>query len=218
MMKKVMNKPLSSKLKSYYQEKSLDESQLSQLETMINKAKEKNNPKSFVSIINGFFGRKNNINQPVLSFNSRMFPVGITAVLLVLVFVTQSLFNGELNIENRIANEIAYNHNKLMSPEVMSSSLSEIGEYLEKLDFSLVDSKYYSKGEWNIIGGRYCSINGQLAAQLKIMNMKSKQVHTFYQSLLPAELDDKPMPYEIFVDGVKVLMWKEKGLLMGLAG
>jgi len=143
---------------------------------------------------------------------------GIAASLLVLsIFVTT---DGELS--DSIVSEIAYNHNKMAAMEITSSSITEVADYLQKLDFSPITSKRFGEEGWELVGGRYCSIQGELAAQLRVKDKATGKVMTLYQSRIPQELDAKALNKTDkgivgFDDGVMVELWQEKGLLMGLA-
>lgn len=113
---------------------------------------------------------------------------------------------------------IAYHHNKQMVMEIESSSFIETGAYLSKLDFALIESDKLSSDNWDLIGGRYCALNGRLAAQLRIRNRKNRNVYTFYQLTAPSNISRREKDYESFEKGIKVKLWQEKGLLSGIAG
>lgn len=116
-----------------------------------------------------------------------------------------------------ISAEIAYNHNSQMQMEVLSDSFTDIQTYLNRLDFSLVPSQSLPRSDWQLIGARYCSIGGKIAAQLKIKEVNSQHVYTLYQAKLPTKLADKLENKQFYIDGVNVRLWQENGLLMGLA-
>ncbi|BCL73608.1 hypothetical protein [Vibrio nigripulchritudo] len=116
-----------------------------------------------------------------------------------------------------ISSEIAYNHNSQMQMEVMTSSLSGIRTYLNRLDFSLTSSQHLPTSQWQVIGGRYCSIEGKLAAQIKVKHLETNEIYTLYQARLPDSLDSGVKRYTTDIDGVNVTLWEENGLLMGLA-
>ena len=116
-----------------------------------------------------------------------------------------------------ISKEMAYNHNSQMQMEVLSSSINGVQKHLNRLDFKLIESQFLDQEKWELMGGRYCSIDGRIAAQLKVKNRQSLQVHTFYQAKLPEAWLNITKQKELEVDGVKVKVWQEKGLLIGLA-
>ena len=116
-----------------------------------------------------------------------------------------------------LASEIAYHHNKQMVMEVESASLEEVRAYLGKLDFPLIESKRFPSTNWELVGGRYCSLKGHLAAQLRMRNKTTGETCTFYQLLVPRSIAGFEGTFEDFEQGVKVAIWKERGLLLGVA-
>jgi hypothetical protein len=114
--------------------------------------------------------------------------------------------------------EIASHHQQPSSINIKSSSISEIGNQLSKLSFALIHSSKLSSDVWEFLGGSYCSINGELAAQLKVLNREDNKIYTFYQAEYPDELMlDAAINSITNEQGVEVSIWKEEGLLLGLA-
>lgn len=153
-----------------------------------------------------------------LQQTSRIYPFNfvvasmVASCLLVIAFGVFTAFKQPGSFS--ISQEIAYNHNSQMPMEVVSHSLVDIQKYLHRLGFKLVDSHRLPSGGWQLLGGRYCSIDGKIAAQLKIKNLTSGKVYTYYQANLDSALG-KPQVFS--VDGVDVELWQEKGLVLGLA-
>ncbi|NIP30529.1 MAG: hypothetical protein GTO02_11210, partial [Candidatus Dadabacteria bacterium] len=52
------------------------------------------------------------------------------------------------------------NHNKKLSVEVVSKDYSELSLMLKKLDFALVKPDSQFTKNYELLGGRYCSIQG----------------------------------------------------------
>ena len=121
------------------------------------------------------------------------------------------------DIRQQVIQEIAYNHNQRLESEISTASLPRIHNYLTRLNFSLIDSKLLPSEQWILLGGRYCSIQKQLAAQLHLTNSATQKRYTWYQLPMPGSflLNE---PYTVYHDGVKVKIWQEKGILNGLAG
>ncbi|PIR23306.1 MAG: hypothetical protein COV44_03555 [Deltaproteobacteria bacterium CG11_big_fil_rev_8_21_14_0_20_45_16] len=117
----------------------------------------------------------------------------------------------------KVREELAYHHHKDMEMEVESPSFEKVKEYLSQLDFSLIQSQELSSDKWELVGGRYCSLQGRLAAQLRYRNKESQKYYTVYQLAYPAgvPLDG---PIKMYERGVAIKIWKEKGLLFGIAG
>ena len=136
----------------------------------------------------------------------------IFAVIMINVFSNYS----ERSLEMSVVKEIAMNHNKRLAVEYNSSNLNDLGEKLTKLDFKLTDAGPEISGKYKILGGRYCSIQGNLAAQLKIQDKESKKIETLYISELNPELD-RIKPTNTDFDGVNIRIWKDNGLIYGKA-
>jgi len=134
----------------------------------------------------------------------------LVACSILLVFITMP------NFDNSVMQEITYNHFKNLSVEIITSDLSKIQDALPRLDFTIVQSSKFPHNEWQVVGGRYCSIQGQIAAQIKLKKIKTGQIYTFYQTRGRKEFNSEPVQSSI--DGATVQVWNEKGLLMGIAG
>lgn len=144
-------------------------------------------------------------------------PLSIAASFLFLLM--GNFFISQDSIREKIIEEVAYNHHKKKEPEILTASISKIQEKLDRLDFSIVKPTKISSNDWIIIGGRYCSIQGKIAAQLKVKNRNTKIVYTLYE--WPAQKDwnlDDIIGATKAADGVIVDIWWEKGLLFALAG
>ena len=119
-------------------------------------------------------------------------------------------------LEMRVAKEIAMNHNKQLAVEFKADNLDTLGSKLVKLDFPLNKAKGFLASDYKVLGGRYCSIQGNLAAQLKIENTTNKSIETLYISELKGDLE-RINPADINMDGVNIRVWKKDGLLYGKA-
>ncbi len=133
------------------------------------------------------------------------------------IAVSWYLLNFNQQDYTAISQEIAYNHNSKMQMEVFSPHLKTVQGHLNRLGFNLVNSSKLEKDKWRIIGGRYCNINGKIAAQMKLKHTPTDAIYTFYQAKMPGDFIENLTEREVVIDGVKVKLWREKGLLMGLA-
>jgi len=192
-----MRKTLKENIKDYYEEYQLSSRQTLQLQNILK--------------------RRNSSNTTEFKFRATRAQVAIAACLMVLVFVVVKTSSRSTSLEKLIT-EIAYNHHKNLDVEIESSSIVEVRKYLSKLDFSLIDSERLTHDTWNLIGGRYCSLKGQLAAQLKLQNKLTQKFYTIYQLKIPPDIEDISRFSETFESGVKVNLWLERGLLLALAG
>jgi len=154
---------------------------------------------------------------PELSGYRYAFFASACLLIIVCLAVTFSLIN-QPPLSQRIMNEIAYNHKQDMPIEVTSDSIDDIRKYLNKLSFPIISPEALKMPNWKFLGGRYCSINGKLAAQLKIKNLKDNNVYTLYQASTEAGIDKSgKVRLTEMIDGIGVSIWREKGLLLGLA-
>jgi hypothetical protein len=129
------------------------------------------------------------------------------------------LFQGSGSLVERIADEVAYNHNKNVQMEIKTASIDEVQSFLSKIDFTLIHSERLPLEQWELLGGRYCSIQGRLAVQMKIRNKADGKLKTLYQVPYPKELSHiKSVSMETYASEVKVSLWRERGMLLGLAG
>ena len=215
-MNKLDMKPIDEALKTHYAEKSLSDSQLDQLMAMQTAATEAQSLTQPEPLTKETSGAKRLFRWFLPDFRYAFYA---TACLLVVVCfaVTFNLIN-QPPLSQRIMDEIAYNHRQDMPIEVASSSREDIRQYLDKLSFPIISPIALGKPNWKFLGGRYCSINGKLAAQLKLKNLADNTVYTLYQAATEggAESSDTTRLTEI-IDGIGFSIWREKGLLLGLA-
>jgi hypothetical protein len=127
---------------------------------------------------------------------------------------------------DQIAVEVVKNHLKLKPLDVSAQSMGEVRAFFTQLDFSPVNSELLSSrfqlDERSMLGGRYCSIGGITAAQLRY-RQDGDSLSTLYQvpyeravyGELP-DLGNGEQPLQITLKGLRVSMWVEMGLLMVL--
>ena len=123
-------------------------------------------------------------------------------------------------IPEQIASEVVKNHLYMKPLDINSSDIKEVSAYFTMLDFLPLHSSEYNRNNPLLLGGRYCSIKGVTAAQLRYKNTEGIQ-ETLYQvpydadvfSDLPKLGEGEP-PLILYERGLEVTMWVEKGLLM----
>lgn len=194
-----MNDRLKQSVQNYLGSKKLNKSQVDELEQLI----------------------KRHDSRPeklhVIGFN-------VAAAVLVSVIIASLvwIFNGQYKVDmaEMIAEEVAYNHLKMTPIEVSGSSLDDMRTYFSKLDFSLSHSQYVADKGLQLIGGRYCSIQGDAAAQLRMKDTQTGDIQIIYQAPYDKEsFKDLPKLYEgqvptrKFFNGIAVDIWVEQGVL-----
>lgn len=213
-------KPIDKALKDYYAEKELSEEQLDRLMALQTESDSTQLNREVPNLVsNKPFTKTIKILTRLFQNLSgyRIAAYATTCVLLIGLILLLNLFN-QTSLTQRVMDEIAYNHRQEMPVEVAANSISVIGQYLNRLSFSLISPQSLAENGWQLIGGRYCSINGKLAAQLKVRNISENKVYTLYQASTEGKLVQPDASLKSStVNGVKVLIWSEQGLLLGLA-
>jgi hypothetical protein len=123
-----------------------------------------------------------------------------------------------------IAQEVADNHLKLKPLEVESSNLRNVLGYFQDLDFQLLASPVIAGNPGDrLLGGRYCSIQGIDAAQLRVASATGT-LSTWYEATLPAdklrlvpELAAGDRAGEFVIRGVEIRIWQESGVVFAKA-
>ena len=122
----------------------------------------------------------------------------------------------ERDIAARVLAEVAMNHGKQLDVEIASGDIAVVAAALDRLDIHLRPS-----GQWParyaLLGGRYCSIQGGLAAQLKLRDQETGDLHTLYATRLTSDLEtvvDTATTY----DNVGITFWRDGDVFFTLAG
>jgi hypothetical protein len=123
-----------------------------------------------------------------------------------------------------IAIEVADNHLKLKPLEIESTDLRSVLGYFEDLEFQLQASpRITGKPGDRLLGGRYCTIRGIDAAQLRVV-ASDGVLSTWYEASLPAEqlrlvpaMGDGEHPAAFVIRGVDIRIWQEHGVVFAEA-
>lgn len=111
--------------------------------------------------------------------------------------------------------EIAVNHLKNSAVDFRGSTYEALSREMTRLGFELATPPRLVTGDYRVFGARYCSIQGQRAAQVKLRNEEGK-VATLYQTPMSGRLAAVP-PGKLLFDGIRVRIWRQEGLLFGFA-
>ncbi|MCH8044485.1 MAG: hypothetical protein IID44_12270 [Planctomycetes bacterium] len=115
-----------------------------------------------------------------------------------------------------IAEEIATNHNRDMPVEIETDAFDSLAEKLDKLDFRPISPGRLDERELQMVGGRYCKIQGQIAAQIKLRDAAGR-TWTLYECR-DSKLLSGVRARRVKTLGIEVELWREAGVLLGLAG
>ncbi len=138
----------------------------------------------------------------------------------IVFFLSFILFTQPTDLAEDISHEVVSNHILLKPLEVKSSDMVTIKKHLSELKFNPIVSKVFNQINGRLLGGRYCSIKRALAVQLRYDtgNGKSSTLYeTSYHpkkfSFLP-DVDKGEKPLEHSLQGLRVRLWIEKGLVL----
>ncbi|NIV42139.1 MAG: hypothetical protein GWN50_07225 [Candidatus Dadabacteria bacterium] len=155
-------------------------------------------------------------NDKKISKRKLYVPMSIAASLLIALLATSVFYFDGYLLTKRVIKEIEMNHNKHLSVEMASTDYEQLSKMLAKLDFVLVqpDSEFTKKYE--LLGGRYCSIQGELAAQLKLKHKDNDTISTLYAAKLNPELNKIKLT-DKSTESTNIKLWKSDKIFYGLA-
>ena len=225
-----MKKPLKNAVQAHMEAISLDEQQLEKLLQMQD-ADDMSNKQRNASAYKTYFSA----NKP--------WYVAVAAMVMVFVLGTVVMQYSENmpseKLIQKIANEVAGNHLAMKPMEVHTAAINDLQSYFTKLDFLPQSSKYIDANDKVLLaGGRYCSIQGSTAAQLRYKNKQGGYVTLFETHYSPEMFEGSGLfsssglrqnpelfkqlpdvqkgekPIVTYAKGIKVTLWQERGLLM----
>ncbi len=115
-----------------------------------------------------------------------------------------------------ISRQVAKNHLKALEMEHRTGDYSDLAQALGKLDFALTEPQFESDA-YRLLGGRYCSIDQQIAAQIDLENTSGEKCTLYQFKLQEGVLARYPQHKVLEIDGLIVELWQENGVGMGLA-
>ena len=120
------------------------------------------------------------------------------------------------SLPQAVAAEIAKNHTAQLAMEISSSDYQEVAAQLDQIDFSLTPPGGVFSRQFTLIGGRYCSIQTELAAQLRVQENATGKMHTLYITPLTDDFSALKETTQA-IKKVKVRLWTEGNRFFGLA-
>ena len=114
-----------------------------------------------------------------------------------------------------IARQAALGHNEKQELEFRVASCAQLQREMKSLDFALVEPAMMKEMNMRIVGARYATLAGEMAAQILYVDAHGTPC-TLYEAR-PADRLAHIATGEHQIDGLHVSVWKEKGLVMVLA-
>lgn len=149
----------------------------------------------------------------------RVAGMGAAMVLMAIgVFSMNTYYNTD--ITTKIAADIVETHNqnlfKSAKWDVETTDLNVATRTLSQRGIKLVPSNQTKN--LKLKAGKICNLAGRKAAQLQMVNSENGKSYSVYQAPIPENLRRSGFQRVVKeIDGVKVIMWKEGGLLHGMA-
>ncbi|MFV2056147.1 MAG: hypothetical protein ACC707_06730 [Thiohalomonadales bacterium] len=120
-----------------------------------------------------------------------------------------------ISVTQLVLEEIAMNHNKRLSVEYPIAEYGSLRTAMSRLDFGLERPKLLADN-YRLLGGRYCSIQGKIAAQLKVKDTNSGEIATLYITPMTERLATVS-EQQVLQDDVNIILWKADKFFYGLA-
>lgn len=118
------------------------------------------------------------------------------------------------SIMTAVARHAATGHNERQELEFRVSRTADLRRVMKSLDFTPVEPSMMRNMSMRIVGARYTTIEGVMAAQILYVDSKGEPC-TLYQAP-PVDKLARVSESEHVIDGVRVNVWRENGLVMVL--
>lgn len=146
---------------------------------------------------------------------SPWFQTAMGCGLILLVSLWMHTSGSQTELATRTLREVAMNHTTRLEPEFSGSSLASLDNSMHQLPFNLVLPRNID-GEYELIGSRYCSLGGVLAAHVRLHNKKSGKPMSLFVTSNSADLD-QIQTQQKKLEGVEVEIWREGGFFYASA-
>lgn len=142
--------------------------------------------------------------------------IPIAAVILLTIGIGLWLHISTDSITHQVVAEIGHNHRQHGALVVESDQYAVVQAVLSELDFPIRPRRDEFVQDFVLAGGKYCTIQGSQAAQLKLSHSKNGTIHTLY--VLPMSEDIKSVKPGVYeTNGIRVELWIDQMLFYGLA-
>jgi hypothetical protein len=118
-------------------------------------------------------------------------------------------------VDTVVVRQAALGHNERRELEFHVASCAELQREMKSLDFTLVEPAMMKEMNMRIVGARYATLAGEMAAQILYVDLHGVRC-TLYEAR-PADRLAHVATGDHQIDGLRVSVWREKGLVMVLA-
>lgn len=165
--------------------------------------------------------RWTSLREPLSLFNPvhwqwhHWLPAGLASALFLLVSLWVHDSSNDSERLQRTVREVAMNHTTRLEPEYHGETPAMLDNSMQQLPFALVLPKSVDDA-YELIGSRYCSIAGVLAAHVRLRNRGSGKPMSLFVTSNSVELKHIGSQQTIH-EGVDVEFWREGGLFFARA-
>lgn len=114
-----------------------------------------------------------------------------------------------------IAQEVAHGHIKNKPVRFAAARYEELGRQMKNLNFQPISPIALAEKSLTLKGARYCSLDGNVAAQIKL-EMDGGMTCTLFMAKATEKLKSLGA-YTMHFDGLEIKVWEEDNIIMGLA-
>lgn len=198
------DKPLRTAFKDLLEQNTLSEDELERLQAIQTSG-----------------GQQNVATKRGAIFKYSLFAASLAVLIISFVFVNQSQTTQQ--IHQRIAAEVLTNHFRIKTLDIETSSINELKRYFTRLDFAPYLSSPLESKEYQLLGGRYCTLQGLIASQLRLRSASGDTL-TYYQTHYKKEqfgslpdISKGEQPKTIIQSGIEISIWIENSVVSVLA-
>lgn len=154
------------------------------------------------------------------------FRVGGAVAALLLLGVTVLVYfpgNDSEDLPELLAQEVFTNHVHAHSLDLETHSIEVLRAGLDRLDFVPVDASASRDERLTLLGARYCTLQGAIAAQILFHTPSGARVTRYQAAYDPGRFgglpdwDQQQAPVSVKLRGVEVRLWVEQGVVIAEA-
>ena len=157
------------------------------------------------------------IEQSHSSRNHRIIGMAVAASIFLLSMFTLVHQNIMLSLRSDIVlREAALNHSTKLRMDSEAVSVADLQNELAELpfDIKLPESEFYQ--QLALVGGRYCTISGNLAAHLKLAHPETDEQFSLFLTPYAGNMKNVGKPEDV-ISGVDVKLWREHDVIYAFA-
>ncbi len=138
----------------------------------------------------------------------------------VLFFTGRGMYSDNTSLQESIVRDVLTNHIHIHELDIETNSITEVASYFDRLAFAPFLSSQINKTSFELLGGRYCTLQGELASQLYLKNKDNGKLATYYLAKYDQQhFGDIPdvssgeIPKVVHERGYQMTIWRETNVV-----